>query len=131
MKRMALDYLPNRPLCKFYARGYCARGASCFYTHSQAGCEALPPASYHNESSQFEPLIPVQCPNYAQGFCPKGASCSLQHITLPSNKVPSLNFIYIGYRYPKACLNGFWIRNWKDLVIIIAIPRRRSGSTTN
>ena len=89
----------NIPICKYYARGYCARGASCYYSHSQSVCrltiEPVTTSSYaYEKNCEIEQPSGAQCLDYMEGYCPKGPACPLKHISLPLSKVSSSPFIY-------------------------------------
>lgn len=92
MKRTP-EYQGNALPCKFYARGYCARGASCFYAHGRIPLE-LPSlrSELANEASESNKV----CANYSQGFCPKGSDCPYHHQPLPPEKVLMFSLLTIG-----------------------------------
>jgi len=82
MKRTPEHSLP----CKFYARGYCARGSTCFYAHNRLPLE-LP--RFRNELGSEGALIGEArtCPSYSQGFCSKGSKCPYRHQYLSAENV--------------------------------------------
>ena len=83
--------------CKFYARGYCARGSACFYSHikpySNGSADKVPDKtdpSSDNPILKEHSIVPESskvCPDYSQGFCAKGPECPLQHVKLSINMV--------------------------------------------
>ena len=112
MKRMAqnFEYSAKLTPCKYYARGYCARGATCFYAHTQVSCGPMVGntqssiANYTYDKATLAPSAETvkSCLDYNQGFCAKGSSCPLKHIQLPQDMVLFIVFTYIGYRYQKS-----------------------------
>jgi hypothetical protein len=72
-------------ICKYYARGYCARGSTCFYSHSQI--PPLPQSCYSSEDFFHLPDLTSICPSFSEGFCSKGFNCSLKHIYLGPDQV--------------------------------------------
>ncbi len=67
-------------LCRYYARGYCARGASCFYSHSLPVRSPPDPVAMGQNETKPEPVPGADtCPDYAEGFCPEGPACSRTH----------------------------------------------------
>ncbi len=76
------------PTCKFYARGYCARGAQCYYSHAEPSTAQLVP-SLGLWKAALEPLLLCQCANYLNGFCPAGKACPLPHIARAACEVDS------------------------------------------
>jgi len=59
-------------LCKFFAKGKCARGLACTFAHSHEELETRP--------DFFRTQL---CPDFLRlGMCPLGASCAYAHNTL-------------------------------------------------
>jgi len=83
MKKTILD--TKSSICKYYARGYCARGSTCFYSHSQI--LPLPQSCYPAEDFFSLPDLTGICPSFGEGFCSKGFDCSLKHIYLGPEQV--------------------------------------------
>lgn len=100
--------------CKFFAKGHCARGSKCFYSHSNTAEEKDPVlngpqvgnwrlAAEHKrqphlrpEANEFAPAhqaekntarsLFVPCRFFAQGLCKNGASCTYQHVLSPETR---------------------------------------------
>lgn len=89
----------NPPRCKFYDRGYCARGNTCFYSHEQVPCGilgmngSLLRQCYLSEDLATLSDLSKVCPNYSQGFCEKGFSCPFKHVCLGPEQVCPLAFM--------------------------------------
>ena len=104
MKRISKnhEYASNPPICKYFARGYCARGSNCFYSHVYLpyggfGLNSVFAQSFHvNES-----LIPTldfdkTCEDYDQGHCSKGPLCPFKHVCLSPEEVWNKSSVDIG-----------------------------------
>eukprot|EP01022_Parablepharisma_sp_SALTPOND_P028465 TRINITY_DN71000_c0_g1_i1.p10 TRINITY_DN71000_c0_g1~~TRINITY_DN71000_c0_g1_i1.p10 ORF type:complete len:375 (-),score=24.12 TRINITY_DN71000_c0_g1_i1:11048-12172(-) len=151
MKRMAqnFEYSANPPLCKYYARGYCARGASCFYSHGQVGVGGMAmSAPLPHTTYAPEKLTPPSsgsldaCPDYSQGFCAKGSACPFKHVLLPPEKVSFVNFTYHRIQVPEKLTDEFldeqitrldynkptaeWVQNHSDLTGSISYIQMKS-----
>lgn len=90
-----LTSIVKMPVCKFFAKGHCARGDTCYYEHvrtstSQHADRKAPPADAASpitgrlerpRSSRAEtrarPKLP--CHFYARGACKNGALCRFEH----------------------------------------------------
>lgn len=93
MKKTTPENKLTLPVCKFYARGYCARGSTCYYSHAQTPQLSLPQLYYPNE--EFFSFSEI-CPSYSEGFCCKGFGCPLQHIQLGPEQVLANCSLVIG-----------------------------------
>lgn len=85
------EYAFAPPICKYYARGYCARGSSCFYSHSLAPCQLLPEPVPIMPAREPEPISTAKetdtCPDYDEGFCVRGSTCPFRHLQRSPDKV--------------------------------------------
>ena len=120
MKTLSYEHesIVSRPICKFYARGYCLRGASCYFAHvlpdyPSVPTSVLPPDVGHvgmQAGHEEQQIQRGQCMYYMNGFCRNGKGCPRAHLTQPASKVKTVEYIAIECRHPIDCPTGYWSR---------------------
>lgn len=68
----------TRPLCRFYARGACAKGSYCFYSHESSPVEVTGNVSEANHNSNNK-ILRSPCKYFLRGMCLYGTSCRFSH----------------------------------------------------
>lgn len=63
--------------CRFFARGHCARGNTCHFTHDAPMSKPAPGPASAIPSTPTTTRIP--CRFFASGSCTKGTACSFEH----------------------------------------------------
>lgn len=79
----------SAPICSFFAKGNCTRGAACPYRHVAAGgvvAGGCPPATSSKgkgsgKSSGYQGTKPAPaCIYFQKGTCTKGSLCTFSHV---------------------------------------------------
>lgn len=104
MKRVSTnqEHISSPTICKFFARGYCARGSNCYYSHSYLPYGNIEFNSVFAQNFHVnEKLVPPFgmskiCEDYRQGHCTKGLLCPSKHILLSSQEVSDTSSLDIG-----------------------------------
>lgn len=70
----------TRP-CKYYAQGFCVKGAACTFLHSTQDSMTIASQAGPEKSDTANPKFVRLCRYYIKGQCAKGADCTFIHPT--------------------------------------------------
>mmetsp|Transcript_9815 Transcript_9815/g.13154 ORF Transcript_9815/g.13154 Transcript_9815/m.13154 type:complete len:221 (+) Transcript_9815:264-926(+) len=82
-----------KPMCKFYARGYCSRGSSCRFRHEDNETDNILSVEKERKSEEMSASssgtggIPL-CSFFIRGTCRRGSSCRFRHEPQPIHPPP-------------------------------------------
>lgn len=82
--KQANEAVPQKPRlpCRFFARGFCSKGAACPFEHDDTKSIAIGSELSSNiaaDTSLTNPISQVPCRFFAAGTCTKGSSCLFLH----------------------------------------------------
>jgi hypothetical protein len=72
--------------CKFYNRGFCREGNSCYYLHPEKKCEKHCEGKRCSEGSKCQMRHPHHCQHWKKGNCFRGEDCLYLHLDKVEDK---------------------------------------------